>query len=256
MSACSRNRGLVVPPSYCAAMATQADTYSTAAWDEDGAGNGATETVPPVTEAASGLAWSQHDDTELIQCPPWHLAWAESGAVPLIATVIAIVTAMGGGVWMATHRQPSPPPTPAALPAPSRTVISVQAAPPSTVTLQAPPPSTVTVRVTATKTAAPVEIPEPSATRAVAPIPAIQPTVPMLSAEDQMFIARQRADGWVILDLQQMLRTAHLVCQKFRQGESAQQVNQELASMPPGRGDMQMALSFSSNPKFPFLGLV
>lgn len=70
----------------------------------------------------------------------------------------------------------------------------------------------------------------------------------MLSAEDQMFIARQRADGWVILDLQQMLRTAHLVCQKFRQGESAQQANQELASMPgPGRGDMQMALSFSSN---------
>ena len=69
----------------------------------------------------------------------------------------------------------------------------------------------------------------------------------MLSAEDQMFIARQRADGWVFLDLQQMLRTAHLVCQKFRQGESAQQVNQELASMPPGRGDMQMALSFSSN---------
>ena len=130
MSACSRNRGLVVPPSYCAAMATQADTYSTAAWDEDGAGNGATETVPPLTEAASDLAWSQ-------------------------------------------------------------------------------------------------------------------PTVQMLSA---LLIARQRADGWVILDLQQMLRTAHLVCQKFRQGESAQQANQELASMPgPGRGDMQMALSFSSN---------
>jgi hypothetical protein len=54
--------------------------------------------------------------------------------------------------------------------------------------------------------------------------------VPRLSAEDQVFLAGQRADGWVISDAQLMLRTAHLICQRFRQGRSAEQINQELAS--------------------------
>jgi Protein of unknown function (DUF732) len=150
-------------------------------------------------------------------------------------------------VWVSTHHQPAVSPTPVAAPAPAPTVVTVQAPPPSTVTVQAAPPPTVTVQATpSTTTVIPDQPPEPTATHLAAPVPSFQPTVPILAAEDQAFLARQRADGWVIYDDQQMLRTAHLVCLKFRQGESAEQVNQELASMP-GPNSMQMALQFSSN---------
>lgn len=179
------------------------------------------------TMAASAWAWSQADETEAVHRPPWGLAWAQSGSVLLVAAVIAmVILAMGSSIWALTHRQPA------------ISTVSVPA-PPHTVTVQAAP-STTTVTV-----AAP---PEPTATHAAAPLPSVQPTVPVLTAEDQAFFARQRADGWVITDSQQMLRTAHQVCSMFRHGESAEQVNQWLAALPgPGQNNMQMALSFSSN---------
>ncbi len=218
------------------------------------AGNddGETAVVPDVapTIAASELAWSQDDETEAVQRPPWGLAWAQSASVLLVAGVIAIVIiAMGGSVWVLTHRQPAVSTVSVAAQAPAPTVVTVQAPPPSTVTVQASPPPTVTVQAAPSTTTVTLdEPPEPSATHAAAPLPSLPPTVPVLTAEDQVFLSRQRADGWVITDYQQMLRTAHQVCFMFRQGESAQQVNQWLASLPgPGQNSMQMALSFSSN---------
>jgi hypothetical protein len=208
------------------------------------------ETAPgsdfAATMAASDLAWSQ--ETEAVQRPPWGLAWAQSASVLLVAGVIAmVIIAMGGSVWVLTHRQPAVSTVSVAAPAPAPTVLTVQAPPPSTVTVQATP--TVTVQAAPSTTTVTLdEPPEPIATHAAAPLPALQPTVQVPTAEDQVFLARQRADGWVITDYQQMLRTAHQVCLGFRQGESAQQVNQWLAALPgPGQNSMQMALSFSSN---------
>jgi Protein of unknown function (DUF732) len=215
---------------------------------DDGGETAAAPDVAP-TMAASELAWSQDDQTEPVQRPPWGLAWAQSASVLLVAGVIAMVIAMGGSAWVLTRHQPAVSPVPVAAPQPAPTVVTVQAPPPSTVTVQAAPPPTVTVQAApATTTVTLDELPEPTATHAAAPVPSFQSTVPILTAEDQVFLARQRADGWVITDYQQMLRTAHLVCLKFRQGESAQQVNQWLASNSrPGPNSTQMALSFSSN---------
>lgn len=198
------------------------------------------------TMAASELAWSQDDETEAVQRPPWGLAWAQSASVLLVAGVIAmVIIAMGGSVWVLTHRQPPVATVSVAAPAPA---VTVQAPLPRTVTVQAAPPPTITVQAAPSTTTVTVdEPPEPSATHAAAPLPSFQ-TVPVLTAEDQIFLSRQRADGWVITDYQQMLRTAHQVCLMFRQGESAQQVNQWLASLPgPGQSSTRMALSFSSN---------
>jgi hypothetical protein len=200
------------------------------------------------TMAASELAWSQDDETEAVQRPPWGLAWAQSASVLAVAAVIAmVIIAMGGSVWVLTHRQPAVSTVSVAAPAP--TVVTVQTPPPSTVTVQAAPAPTVTGQAAPSTTTVTLdEPPEPTATHAAAPLPPFQSTVPVVTAEDQVFLARQRADGWVITDYQQMLRTAHQVCLMFREGESAQQVNQWLAALPgPGQNSMQMALSFSSN---------
>lgn len=213
--------------------------------DDDGEAAVRPELAPTI--AASGLAWSQDDETEAVQHPPWGLAWAQSASVLLVAGVIAmVIIAMGGSVWVLTHRQPAVATVSVAAPAPA---VTVQAPPSSTVTVQAAPPSTITVQAAPSTTTVTLDQPpEPTATHAAAPLPASQPTVPVLTAEDLIFLSRQRSDGWVITDYQQMLRTAHQVCQMFRQGESAQQVNQWLASLPgPGQSSMQMALSFSSN---------
>jgi hypothetical protein len=211
-----------------------------------------TAVVPDVaqTMAASELAWSQDDETQAVQRPAWGLAWAQSASVLLVAAVIAaVILAMSGSVWVLTHRQTAVSTVSAAAPAPAPTVITVQAPPPSTVTVHAAPPLPVTVQAAPSTTTVTLdEPPEPSATHVASPLPSFQPTVPVLTAEDQVFLARQRADDWVITDYQQMLRTAHQVCLMFRQGNSAQQVNQWLASLPgPDQNSMQMALSFSSN---------
>jgi Protein of unknown function (DUF732) len=219
---------------------------------DPGGDDGETAVVPDVapTMAASELAWSRDDETESVHRPPWGLAWAQSASVLLVAGVIAmVILAMGGSVWVLTYRQPAVSAASVAAPARAPTVVTVQAPPPSAVTVQAAPPPTVTVQAAPSTTTVTLdEPPEPSATHAAAPLPSFQPTVPVLTAEDQVFLARQRADRWVITDYQQMLRTAHQVCLMFRHGESAQQVNQWLASLPgPGQNSMQMALSFSSN---------
>jgi hypothetical protein len=216
--------------------------------DDDGDGVTAVRPDFAPTMAASELAWSQDDETEAIQRPPWRLAWAQSASVLAVAAVIAmVIIAMGGSIWVLTHRQQAVSTVSVAAPAP--TVVTVAAPPPSTVTVQAAPAPTVTVQAAPSTTTVTVdEPPEPIATHAAAPLPSFQSTVPVVTAEDQAFLARQRADGWVITDYQQMLRTAHQVCFMFRQGESAQQVNQWLAALPgPGQNSMQMALSFSSN---------
>lgn len=208
------------------------------------------DTVTPMTEtptggdedatmAASEWAWSQAAETEPVHRLPWGLAWAQAASVLVVAAVIAVVIlAMGSSIWVLVHRQPAVSTVPVAAPAPRPTVVTV-AAPPNTVTVQAAP-STTTVTVD--------EPPEPTATHAAAPLPSFEPTVPVFTASDQAFLSRQRADGWVIIDSAQMLRTAHQVCSMFRHGESAEQVNRWLAALPgPGQNNGQMALSFSSN---------
>ena len=92
------------------------------------------------TMAASELAWSQDDDTEAVQRPPWGLAWAQSASVLLVAGGIAmVIIAMGGSVWVLTHRQPAVSTVSVAAPAPAPTIVTVQAPPPSTVTVPAAP---------------------------------------------------------------------------------------------------------------------
>jgi hypothetical protein len=70
-------------------MADPAEVDGTAACEEDGAGGGETEVVPPVTEAGSELAWSQDDDTaEPVGRQPWSLALTTGAVVILGAAVL------------------------------------------------------------------------------------------------------------------------------------------------------------------------
>jgi hypothetical protein len=96
--------------------------------DDDGEAAVRADFAP--TMAASELAWSQDDETEAVQRPPWGLAWAQSASVLLVAAVIAVlvIIAMGGSVWVLTHRQPAV------------STVSVAALTPTVVTVQASPP--------------------------------------------------------------------------------------------------------------------
>jgi Protein of unknown function (DUF732) len=111
--------------------------------------------------------------------------------------------------------------------------VTVQATPP-TVTVTATPP-TITVKSTpptVTVKAAPttVTLPDPSATippprRSSVAAPPEADTV-----YDQRFLDQMRSDGYVITNPQLMLRNAHEACRLFQQGESAEQVNQQMSA--------------------------
>jgi len=155
-----------------------------------------TTIVPPPTEAAPELAWSVDDDEPApVHHPPWHLAWAQSAAVLLIAGVIATVIALAGWTWIANHRQQAAPPT--------------TAAPASTIPIQVAPPTTTVAAPASAPTAA--EPPDP--------------------IYDERFLDSMRALGLSIpqQNTAAALRWAHELCRLIRQGKSVEQVNRETA---------------------------
>jgi hypothetical protein len=198
-------------------MAEPTDSDGTAAWDEDGAGGGETELVPPVTDAApTGHAWSQDDETDEPASHPWPVAWATAGVLVLVAVTLVAVAGLIG--W-ATLRHKA---TTASAPARETTVI-VQAPPApstSTVTVQAAPPA-VTVQ------SSPVESPETS----LANDPLVQ---------DTLFFERIRQLIPIPTANRQLAITdAHLVCDRYTQGFTKAQVVSELENLNHGLTDDQ-----------------
>jgi hypothetical protein len=211
--------------------------------------NGVTTVAPPSAVAAPELAWSLDDDDETapVERQSWGLAWAQAAVFVSIGAVFAFVIGAVGWVLVRAHND-SPPAPPVAQRAAEVTQTTRPEAPavavaPSTVTVAAPSPlvtvttspPTVTVRETpptvtveAAPTTATVEAPlsaVPSPRRSSVAAPREVDTL-----YDQRFLDRMRSLGYVITNPPLMLRNAHEACRLFRQGESAEQVNQQMSA--------------------------
>ncbi len=175
------------------------------------------------------LAWSACDDdvgiipdpgkkplTRIFLGTQENLRWAAVILVFLLP-VVAII-ALGsyyqhraGGTATAAWKV-SVEPTPSA--APPTTVISTVVAAPSTVT---------EVISTPQETASEVTPPPPSVVVITVPSP-----VPDAQAADQRFLDRMGSLGYTVADRSAALRVAHQVCRLFRQGETPEQIDQQL----------------------------
>jgi hypothetical protein len=165
-----------------------------------------TGVVPP-TVGAPELAWSADTEPDEPQRQPWRLVYRRAAMLILGATAVAGMIGLIG--WAS---KPVGLSTPLEMP-PTTTV--APAAQPSMVPAQPAPPSTVTAA--------------PPAISAAQETPPSTAPLTFTTAADQAFLDRQVADGWFITDPQQMLRTAHEVCRRFKLGEDVSQVYQDLA---------------------------
>lgn len=213
--------------------------------EEDG---GATAAVPPSTQAAPELAWSLDDDEAMpVERHSWRLAWVQAAVFVTLGAVSAFAVGAVGWVLVRGHddwRQAPPVAhrpdevtqtparkAPAALAAPA--TVTVEATPP-TVTVKATPP-TVTVKATP-----PTVTVEPAPTTVTVPAPAGPIHFPRRSgdaaphavdpAADQRFLDQMRSLGYVIVNQQLILHNAHEACRLLRQGDSPEQVDQEMAA--------------------------
>ena len=100
--------------------------------------------------------------------------------------------------------------------------MTVTATPP-TVTIKTTPP-TETVTVKATPPTAPIST-VPSRRRSSAAAPREVDTL-----YDQRFLDQMRSLGYVIVNPQLVLRNGHETCRLLRQGESVEQVNQQMSA--------------------------
>ncbi|WP_407687580.1 DUF732 domain-containing protein [Mycobacterium sp. HUMS_1102779] len=199
--------------------------------------DGATAVVPPSTQAAPELAWSLDDGEAMpVERHSWRMAWAQAAVFAALGALCAFAIGAVGWVLVRGHEdwRQSPPvahrpgevtatparKAPAALAAPA--TVTVRATPP-TVTVKATPP-TVTVEpapttVTVPAPAGPLESPRSSlAPQAADPV------------GDQRFLDHMRALGYVIVNRQLLLDNAHEACRLLRQGDSTDQVDQEMAA--------------------------
>ena len=193
--------------------------------------NDETAVVPPSVQTdAVDLAWSLEDTTPDVM--------PGDGRRPLSAVLLALlaVVAAGGvalGAFVVGQREPerinapsrassAPPPPPPVAP-PSHAVPVPVAAPaakpappvPSTVRV---PPSTVTI-----------EASPPVATE-VPPPPPPPPAPQFDPARDQWLLDNLRSLGYVIVNPQLAISNAHEACRLFQQGESSEQVNQQMSA--------------------------
>jgi hypothetical protein len=223
-------------------------------------GIGARTVAPPSTDAEADLAWSLDDDDETVSVErqSWGLAWAQAAVFVSIGAVFAL--AIGAVGWALTRAHgDSPRATPVAQRAAEVTQTTHPEAPTaavasSTVTVEATPrtatvtatPPTVTVKTTPSTETVTVKATPPTVTVEPAPttvtVPAPIPTVPSRRRSsaaaprevdtlyDQRFLNQMRSLGYVIVNPQLALRNAHEACGLFRQGESAEQVNQQMSA--------------------------
>ncbi len=217
--------------------------------DEEDDDVGATAVVPPSTQAAAELAWSLDDDGEAmpVERHSWRLAWAQAAVFVALGAVCAFAIGAVGWVLVRGHDdwRHAPPvahrpgevtqtparKAPAALAAPA--TVTVEATSP-TVTVKATPP-TVTVKATP-----PTVTVEPVPTTVTVPAPAGTIHFPRRSSDaapqaidpaaDQRFLDHMRSLGYVIVNPQLILHNAHEACRLLRQGDSAEQVDQEMAA--------------------------
>ena len=210
----------------------------------------ATAAAPPSTRTGPRLAWSLDDGDD--EHPPddrqpWLLAWAQAAVFVLIGGAVAFAVGVVGWVLVRAHddRQQAPPVAhrtvevrPATgMTAPSEVVgpstVTVEATP-TTVTVK-PTPSAITVRATAptvTVEAAPTTVTSLAPVSTVPPPRRSSVSAPreIDSIYDQRFLDHMRSLGYVIFNPELMLRNAHEACRLFQQGESADQVNQDMSA--------------------------
>jgi hypothetical protein len=210
---------------------------------------GATGVAPKSAEAPPDLAWSLNDDDETVspERQSWRLAWAQAAVFAVIGVVLAFVIGAVGRALVRAHDDPQQGPSVAHRAAEVMPTTSTKAhamlAAPSTVTVDATPP---TVTVKATPPTVTVKAAAPTITIEAAPttvtLPAPISTVPfpgrtsastpgeLDTTYDQRFLDRMRSLGYIILNPPLMLRNAHEACRLFRQGEAAEQVNQQMSA--------------------------
>jgi hypothetical protein len=123
-------------------MAEPADSDDPEAATSVGAGDDPTTAVPPVTEPAPDLAWSQHDDdgaTEPMERRSWHSALGVAAALVAGGALLAIAVSFGfwasGQTSTELARQQVAAPSSSTIAAPT-----TQTGPQQTVTQAAPPP--------------------------------------------------------------------------------------------------------------------
>lgn len=125
----------------------------TSAWGTDGAGDGRTEVVPPVTAEAPGFAWSVGGDAEEpTQRQSWRSQWGP--AAVFTACGLALAIAIGAAVFAAvfaaeeTHQRSDSATASVAMPASALPPIS-SVAPSMAIPAPSAPPVTSTVTVAA-----------------------------------------------------------------------------------------------------------
>ena len=205
--------------------------------DEEEDDVGATAIVAPPTQAAPELAWSLDDGAATpVERHSWRLAWAQAAVFAALGAVCAFAVGAVGWVLVGVHdvSRQAPPVTRRAqevAPTPNRTAPTALAAP-ATVTVEATPP-TVTVKATP-----PTVTVEPAPATVTVRVPAGPLAAPRSSLTppaadpvgDQRFLDHMRALGYVIVNRQLLLDNAHEACRLLRQGDSTDQVNQEMAT--------------------------
>jgi hypothetical protein len=173
-------------------------------------------TTTPENAAAANLAWSLDDGTPDVM--------PADGARPLPKSLLVLLAAVvaGGvalGAFILGQHEPdrisAPPRAPAAaIPHPSPIAAAATRAPST-----APAPK---LRVS-------IEASPPVATE-VPPPPPPQPAPQFDPARDQWLLDHLRSLGYVIVNPPLVISNAHEACRLFQQGESSEQVNQQMAA--------------------------
>jgi hypothetical protein len=110
----------------------------TALWAKDGAGDGETAIVAPVTQLAPMLAWSVDEDETVQLHHSWASVWGQATVLVTLAAAVAVVIGILG--WLGFRRDDAPVvPPPSTMPAAALPPISTVAQAP-TMTVQAAPP--------------------------------------------------------------------------------------------------------------------
>jgi hypothetical protein len=99
------------------------DQPPTAAAESD-----ATTVLPPSTEAAPELAWSE-DDGDADDAQPWREAWAGASIVVFIAALTAFAIAVVGWLSIQTHHDAPVAPAPSTMAAAALPPITAAPAP-------------------------------------------------------------------------------------------------------------------------------
>lgn len=192
----------------------------------------ASGSADPEAVSAFDYAWSL--ETDASDTPTerytWPGTWLRAALLALCATVIAGVVGVVGWATMPRHsdthipaahgHRPSPAATPVAAPPSHHAPAPLVAVKPSVPNTAPVPSPTVTIEASP-----PVqrEVPPP------APVPELPAPVPVFDdSRDQWLLNNLRSLGYTILNPSLVIANAHEACRLLQQGESTDQMNQQM----------------------------